>query len=36
MPKIIITKPVVTKEENEKRKALLYAILTEIVYKNCK
>lgn len=34
MPKVTIIKPVVTEEENNKRKEALYDILTRIVYKS--
>ena len=34
MPKVTIVKPVVTEEENNKRKEALYNILTRIVYKS--
>lgn len=33
MPKVTIVKPVVTEEENERRKQVLYDILTRIAYK---
>lgn len=34
MPNITIVKPVVTPEENERRKQILYDILTRIAYKS--
>lgn len=33
MPNVTIIKPVVTEEENERRKQVLYEILTRIAYK---
>lgn len=36
MPTITIVKPVVTEEENEKRKKELYEVLTKIAYKTMK
>ena len=34
MPTVAIIKPIVTEEENERRKQTLYDILTRIAYKN--
>lgn len=34
MPTVTIVKPIVTKEENERRKEALYDLLTRIAYKN--
>lgn len=34
MPTITIVKPIVTEEENERRKEELYAFLTRIAYKD--
>ncbi len=34
MPTVTIIKPVVTEEENERRKQILYDILARIAYKN--
>lgn len=34
MPTVTIIKPVITEEENERRKQVLYDILTRIAYKN--
>lgn len=34
MPKIIITKPVVSEEENKRRIEMLYDILSEIAYQD--
>lgn len=33
MPTVTIIKPVITEEENERRKQLLYDVLTKIAYK---
>ena len=34
MPKIIITKPDISDEENKRRKEMLYDILSEIAYQD--
>lgn len=36
MPTVTIIKPVITEEENERRKQILYDVLTRIAYKNKK
>ena len=33
MPTVTIVKPIVTEEENERRKEILYDIITRIAYK---